>query len=160
MIRVRVITVGALKEPFWKAATEEYKKRLQGLCQIELTELKEEKLPQDPSDAQIAAALDKEADQILAAVPKQSVLVAMAVEGRELSSEAFADWLGKRSASGTGSFTFVIGSSFGLSDRVKSQADMLLSVSKMTFPHHLMRPLLLEIIYRALSILAGTRYHK
>ena len=122
-------------------------------------ELKEHRLPDAPSQAEITAALEREADAILDAVPPRSLLVALCVEGKQLSSPELADRLADVMRE-NGALTLVIGSSHGLSPRVKAAADLRLSVSRLTFPHQMMRVLLLETVYRSLSILHGTKYHK
>jgi 23S rRNA (pseudouridine1915-N3)-methyltransferase len=152
--------VGQLREKYFREAADEYKKRLGGSSKVSEIEIKEEKLPDSPSASQIEAALDKEADSILKSVPKRAYVVAMCIEGKHLSSEEFAKVLDNAAISGRSSVAFIIGSSHGLSDRVKNSADLKLSMSKMTFPHKLARVMLYEAVYRAGEILSGTKYHK
>lgn len=159
MLHLKLIVLGTLKESYWRDAVAEYQKRLGAYARVELTELKECRLPDSPSPAEIAAALEKEADAILAAVPPRATLAALCVEGKQLSSEELAEKLNEIGNT-TGSLCLVIGSSHGLSPRVKNTAAWRLSVSRLTFPHQMMRVILLETIYRSLSILAGTKYHK
>lgn len=159
MLRVRLITVGTLKEDYLRAATAEYEKRLGAFCRFELVQLKEERLPELPSQNEITAALQKEAVRICEQIPSTAFCVAMCVEGKQLTSEAFAKKL-ENIAMEKSEICFVIGSSYGLSDTVKSRADMRMSVSELTFPHQLMRVVLLEAIYRAFNIQKGTKYHK
>ena len=159
MVHVKLITIGTLKEAYWRDAVAEYEKRLCGFCRFELVQLKEEKLPDDPSENEIRRALDKEATAILAEIAPRAYCVAMCVEGKQLSSEELAEQMA-RVEQQTGEVCFIIGSSYGLSSTVKSRADLRLSVSKLTFPHQMMRVLLLEAIYRAFNIRKGTRYHK
>lgn len=159
MLRLKLIVLGTLKEAYWREAVAEYQKRLGAYAAVELTELKECRLPDAPAPAEIAAALEKEADAILAAVPPRATLAALCVEGTQLSSEELAEKLRTVSAT-TGSLCLVIGSSHGLSPRVKNAAAWRLSVSKLTFPHQMMRVILLETLYRSLSITAGSKYHK
>ncbi|MBO5939378.1 MAG: 23S rRNA (pseudouridine(1915)-N(3))-methyltransferase RlmH [Clostridia bacterium] len=159
MIGVKLITVGTLKEEYWRSAAAEYQKRLSALCRFEEVQLKEEKLSDRPSDAEIRTALDKEADRILAQIPPRAYAVAMCVEGKQLSSEELAEKL-ENVAETHGEICLIIGSSYGLSERVKSACGLRLSVSKLTFPHQLMRVLLLEAIYRGFQINKGTQYHK
>lgn len=156
---VRMITVGSLKEPYLREAAAEYRKRLSGLCRIEEIELKETRLPDDPSDAEIRACLAAEAKQIIAAIPPRSYTVALCVEGVTLSSPDLTKKLAAASASAS-SLTFIIGSSFGLDPSVKAAAQLRLSVSALTFPHQLMRVILYEAVYRCYQIDRGTRYHK
>lgn len=157
MIPVYLIAVGQLRESYFRLAADEYKKRLRTVTELEI---REERLPSEPSQAQIDAALDKEAERILAAVPKRSYIVAMCIEGRQMSSEKFAAALDSAALSGYSSVTFIIGSSHGLSDNVKSRAQLKLSMSEMTFPHKLARVMLLEAVYRASEISSGGKYHK
>ena len=159
MMNVRLITLGTLKEAYLRDAAAEYEKRLSAFCRFESVQLKEERLYDDPSESEIKNALDKESDKILAEIPPRAFCVAMCVEGKQLSSEEFAEKISSV-ANTTSDICFIIGSSFGLSERVKQRADMRLSVSKLTFPHQLMRVVLLEAIYRAFNIQKGTKYHK
>ncbi len=159
MLNLKIICVGSLKESYLKEAAAEYMKRMSAFCKPEITELKEHKLPEAPSRAEIDNALEEEAERILAAIPPRAAVVAMCVEGKQFSSEELAHRL-DGFATTHGSVCLIIGSSHGLSDRIKSRADLRLSVSALTFPHQLMRVLLLEILYRCLNILRGTRYHK
>lgn len=160
MLDISVICVGKLKERFYTDAAAEYTKRLGAYCKIAVIELSEAKRPSSPSDKDTAIAMEKEADAIIAAIPKGANIVAMCVEGRELSSPELAERLDAFAASGTSKLAFIIGGSDGLSDRVKSLAGLKLSMSRMTFPHHLARVMLLEQIYRALNISSGGKYHK
>ena len=160
MFEITLITMGKLKEKFYISAAEEYKKRLGGYCRFTLLELPEVRLPEDPSHAEIAAGLEKEAEAIFAKVPKGAWFCALTPEGKELSSEKLAAKLKEVKLSGKSSACFLIGSSFGMSPRVKARADFLLSMSPMTFPHHLARIMVLEQLYRAEAIQAGSKYHK
>lgn len=160
MQKVTVLCVGKLKEAFYAAAVAEYSKRLTRHCKLELIELPEQKLPESPSPAEIERALAREAALIEEKLPRGGAVIAMCVEGTELSSEALAKKLTSLAASGASQLTFLIGGSFGLDASLKLRADLRLSMSPMTFPHHLARVMLLEQIYRAYQIEAGTRYHK
>lgn len=159
MISVKLIAVGNLKEPYLRDAVAEYEKRLSGFCRFETVQLREERLPEDPSAGEIRAALEKEGQRIEEQIPPRAYRIAMCVEGVSLSSEEFAAKLEKISDT-CGEICFIIGSSFGLADTVKQKADLKLSVSRLTFPHQLMRVILMEAIYRAFHIQRGTRYHK
>ncbi len=159
MINVKLITVGNLKEQYLRDAAAEYTKRLGGFCKFEEIQLKEEKLSDDPSDGEIKNALDREAAKIISELSPKELKIAMCVEGRQFSSEEFSEKL-DLAAREYGSVCFIIGSSYGLSDKVKNMCDIRMSVSKLTFPHQLMRVLLLEAIYRGFNISKGTRYHK
>ena len=156
MLNVTLITVGTLKEPYLRAAAAEYEKRLQSYCRLQMVTLKEVRLP---GAGEIAAALSAEGRQILAAVPPRAYRVALCVEGTQLSSGELAQRLGQIGQT-HGALCLIVGSSFGLAPEVKSACDFRLSVSRLTFPHQLMRVLLLETLYRSLGILAGSRYHK
>ena len=157
MLSVYIIAVGSLKEKYFREAADEYKKRIGNVTEIEI---KEEKLPASLSDSQISAALEKEAERILEAIPKRSFVVPMCIEGKQMSSEEFSASLDNAALSGRSSVTFIIGSSHGLSDKVKRSADLKLSMSKMTFPHKLARVMLYEAVYRAFEISSGSKYHK
>ena len=160
MFEITLITVGKLKEKFYISAAEEYLKRLKGYCQFKLLELQECKLPDNPSPAQIKAGLEKEAEQILQEIPKGAWFCVLTPEGKLLSSEAMAEKMSQIKGSGKSSACFLIGSSFGIADAVKNAADFKLSMSPMTFPHHLARIMVLEQLYRAETIQAGSKYHK
>jgi len=159
MIQLTVITVGNLKESYWRDAVAEYEKRLCAFCKPEIIQLKETRVADDPSDTEINAALADEAKRILAAIPPRAYKIAMCVEGREFSSEELAKKL-EGVLNENGNVCLVIGSSHGLAPEVKTACDLRLSVSKLTFPHQLMRVLLLEVLYRCFGILKGTKYHK
>ncbi len=159
MLGVKLITVGTLKEAYWRDAAAEYEKRLGGFCRFESVQLKEEKLSENPSDGEIRQALEREGGRILAQIPPKAYRISMCVEGKQLSSEELAEKLEEIGES-HGEVCFIIGSSFGLADSVKQACHLRLSVSKLTFPHQLMRVLLLETVYRGFHIQKGTRYHK
>jgi 23S rRNA (pseudouridine1915-N3)-methyltransferase len=159
MTRLSLITVGNLKESDWRDAVAEYEKRLSAFCKPEILQLKEARVAENPSNAEIDAALNDEAKRILAAIPPRAYKIALCVEGRELSSEELAQKL-EGVLSENGNVCLIIGSSHGLAPEVKAACDLRLSVSKLTFPHQLMRVLLLEVIYRSFNIIKGTKYHK
>lgn len=160
MFDITLIAMGKLKERFYLCAAEEYTKRLGAYCRFKLLELPEVRLPEDPSPAEISAGLEKEAELILSKIPKGAWLCVFTPEGKELTSEALAQKLSEVKISGKSSACFLIGSSFGMSQRIKDKADFRLSMSKMTFPHHLARIMVLEQLYRAEAIQAGSKYHK
>lgn len=160
LFEITLITVGKLKEKFYISAAEEYEKRLKGYCQFRLLELPECRLPENPSPAQIAAGLCKEAEQIMQKIPKGAWFCVLTPEGKLLSSEALADKMSQIKSAGKSSACFLIGSSFGIADSVKNAADFKLSMSPMTFPHHLARIMVLEQLYRAEAIQSGSKYHK
>ena len=160
MFSITLICMGKLKERFYTEAAAEYAKRLKAYCDFQLIELPECRLPEDPNDAQIAQGLQKEAELIRAKIPKGSFFCVLTPEGRLLSSEQLADTLRQVKGSGRSNACFLIGSSFGIDPSIKAMADLKLSMSTMTFPHHLARVMALEQLYRAESIQAGTKYHK
>ena len=160
MFDITLITMGKLKEKFYLSAADEYTKRLGAYCRFKLLELPEHRLPETPSPAEISAGLEKEADLILSKLPKGTWLCVFTPEGKDLTSEGFAQKLSEVKISGKSSACFLIGSSFGMSQRIKDKADFRLSMGKMTFPHHLARIMVLEQIYRAEAIQAGSKYHK
>jgi len=160
MMSVHLICVGKLKEKFYLQAAEEYLKRLKGYCKLELVELPEVKLPQDPTPGEIQAALDKEGAAIRAKIPAGSSLVAMCVEGKMQSSEELAATFRSWELNSAKHLVFVIGGSYGLHPSIKKEAWLRLSMSPMTFPHHLARVMVLEQIYRAFKINEGSSYHK
>ena len=160
MFEITLITMGKLKEKFYISAASEYSKRLSGYSRFNLIELPETRLPDAPSPAEIASGLEKEADLIFTKIPKGAWFCVFTPEGKVISSEAFADKLKEVKLSGKSSACFLIGSSFGTSPRVKAKADFKLSMGPMTFPHHLARIMVLEQLYRAEAIQAGSKYHK
>ena len=160
MFEITLITMGKLKEKFYISAAAEYAKRLGGYCRFSLLELPESRLPEDPSPSEISAGLEKEAEQIFSRIPKGAWFCVLTPEGKELSSEAFAAKLKDVKLNGKSSACFLIGSSFGMSPRVKERADFRLSMGPMTFPHHLARIMVMEQLYRAEAIQAGSKYHK
>lgn len=160
MQKVSIICVGKLKEKFYMEAAAEYAKRLSRFCKLEITELPEERLPESPSPAQIEVALSKEADAIRGKLPPSALIIAMCVEGKQRSSEELARLMTDSASRGESHLVFLIGGSFGLHPSVKALAAVKLSMSPMTFPHHLARVMLLEQIYRGYQINAGSRYHK
>ena len=160
MLSVHLICVGKLKEKFYLDACAEYMKRLSPYCKLTLTELPEVKLPQNPSLGKITAALDKEGDAIRAKIPPNSSVVALCVEGKTRSSEELADLVRTWEQNAAKHLVFVIGGSYGLHPSIKAEAWVRLSMSPMTFPHHLARVMVLEQIYRAFKINEGSSYHK
>ena len=159
MTQLTLITVGTLKEDYLAAALAEYKKRLGAYCRVEEIEIKEVRIANEDDAGEIERALAEEGAKILSKIPKGSYPIALCVEGKEYDSESLAALLG-RAADTVGMITLIIGSSHGLSPAVKAAAKERLSVSRLTFPHQLMRVILAEALYRSFSILAGKRYHK
>ena len=160
MFEITLIAMGRLKEKFYLSAAAEYEKRMKGFCSFHLIELPEIRLPENPSAAEISAALEKEAESILAKIPKGAWFCTLTPEGTLLSSEKLAEKIKDVKLSGKSSACFLIGSSFGMAKRLKDMADFKLSMSPMTFPHHLARVMVLEQLYRAEAIQAGSKYHK
>ena len=160
MFNITLITVGKLKEKFYLSAAAEYEKRLKAFCNFQIIELPESRLPGDPSAADIAAGLEKEAQLIMAKIPKGSWFCIFTPEGKLLSSEELARKIKQIKLDGKSSACFLIGSSFGISQKIKDIADFRLSMSPMTFPHHLARIMVLEQLYRAEAIQNGSKYHK
>ena len=160
MLNITLLCVGKLKEPFYTQAAAEYAKRLSAYCKLSLVELPEERLPKDPSQAQIDAALEKESQAIRAKLPPSTSLVCLCVEGRLRSSEELSALVGTWEHSSAKHLAFVIGGSYGLAERLKGESWVKLSMSPMTFPHHLARVMLLEQVYRAFKINEGSNYHK
>lgn len=160
MQRVTVLCVGKLKEKFYLEAAAEYVKRLQRFCKLELVELPESRLPESPSPAEIQRALAAEAAAIRERLPKGGAVIALCIEGKPCSSMELSRRMEELAVAGKTQLTFLIGGSVGLDESLKWQADWRLSMSPMTFPHHLARIMLLEQIYRAYQISAGTKYHK
>ena len=160
MLDITLLTVGKLKEKFYLSAAAEYEKRLKAYCRFSLIELPETRLPEDPSPAEISAGLEKEAGLILGKIPKNAWFCVLTPEGKNLSSEELAEKMAQIKVSGKSAICFLIGSSFGIAPQVKAAADFKLSMGAMTFPHHLARIMVLEQIYRAEAIQAGSKYHK
>jgi len=160
VLSVHIICVGKMKEKFYIDAAAEYVKRLGGYCKLTITELTEERLPADPSQGQIDAALAREAAAIQAKLPPNAAIVAMCVEGKTCSSPELAAQMLRFEQDSAKHVVFLIGGSCGLDEALKRQARLRLSMSPMTFPHHLARVMLLEQIYRAFKINEGSSYHK
>lgn len=160
MLQVKLICVGRMREKYYTEAFAEYAKRLGAYCRLECAEIAEVRLPDSPSDKEIAAALDREGAEILKAIPADAWVVALCVEGKALPSEGMARLIADRENSGKPKLCFIVGGSCGLSAAVKERADLRLSMSAMTFPHHLARVMLAEQIYRGFKINEGSKYHK
>lgn len=160
MLKIKFITVGSLAERHWRDACDEYKKRLSASAKVCEVQLKESRVANESSDAEINAALEAEADKILAEISPRSCTFAMCIEGKQYSSVELAKIIDAKMSAGISELSFIIGSSHGLSDRVKQRADVRLSMSLLTFPHQLARVMLYEAVYRCLEINKGTKYHK
>lgn len=159
-MKITIVTVGKIKEKYFTLAIDEYSKRLSRYCKLEIIEVADEKTPDDASEATEQQIKKVEGERILKNVKDQSYVVALAIQGKELASEELADKIETLGVSGVSHIIFIIGGSLGLSDEVLSRADYKLSFSKMTFPHQMMRVILLEQIYRAYRINTNQPYHK
>ncbi|MFO1442257.1 23S rRNA (pseudouridine(1915)-N(3))-methyltransferase RlmH [Bacillus sp. Bva_UNVM-123] len=159
-MNISIITVGKLKEKYLKQGIEEYVKRLSAYAKIEIIEVPDEKAPEELSETEMGIVKQKEAERILAKINSDAYVIALAIEGKLKSSEELADSLDKLATYGKSKVAFVIGGSLGLSKDVLERADEMLSFSRMTFPHQLMRLILVEQVYRAFRINRGEPYHK
>lgn len=160
MLSIKIICVGKLKEKFYTEASKEYLKRLSSYAKAEILELPEVRRSDSPSQREIEAAMQKEAVSIISKIPQGAITVAMCIEGKGYSSEDMAELLSKAALAGSSKMCFIIGGSDGLDPSVKEKATVRMSMSKMTFPHHLARVMLLEQIYRGFKINEGSKYHK
>ena len=159
-MRINIVCVGKIKEKYLKLGIDEFKKRLSKYCKLEIIELEDEKAPENLSDKEMLMIKEKEGKKILSKIKDNSYVIALAIDGKNLSSEELAETINKLGVRGISNITFVIGGSLGLSDEVLSRADYKLSFSKMTFPHQLFRVMLLEQVYRAFRIMKNEPYHK
>lgn len=159
MLSVNIICVGKLKESYLRDAVDEYAKRMRPICKLSIIELAEERVGDSPSTAEIQRTINAESERILAKINKGDYVIAMCVEGKNISSEELSERLNTIQQTAS-TIDFIIGGSWGLSESLKSRADFKLSMGKMTFPHQLCRVMLLEQIYRAFQISKGTKYHK
>lgn len=160
IMKITIIAVGKLKEKYWKQAIAEYEKRLSSYTKIDIIEVPDEKAPETMSDKEIEQVKEKEGQRILAKVKPQSTVITLEIQGKMLSSEGLAKELDQRMTQGASDFTFIIGGSNGLHQDVMKRSNFALSFSKMTFPHQMMRVVLLEQVYRAFKINRGEAYHK
>ncbi|MGN0317356.1 MAG: 23S rRNA (pseudouridine(1915)-N(3))-methyltransferase RlmH [Lachnospira sp.] len=160
MQKITIVCVGKIKESFFTQAVGEYSKRLSGYCKLEIIELPDEKTPDNASEQLNLKIKDKEGERILSAIKDDAFVIALAIEGKMLDSVELSDKINELAVGGVSNITFVIGGSLGLSQNVMNRADYKLSFSKMTFPHQLMRVILLEQIYRAFRIMKNEPYHK
>jgi 23S rRNA (pseudouridine1915-N3)-methyltransferase len=159
-VQINLLAVGKLKEKYWMGAVDEYVKRLSSYCKVKIVEVPDEPTPDNASPAQEEAIKKKEADKLLAKVGERDYVIALAIEGKSLTSEEFAGHLEKLALQGYSTFTFIIGGSLGLHEDVLKRANEKLSFSKFTFPHQMVRVILLEQVYRAFRIQRGEPYHK
>lgn len=159
-MKITIVAVGKLKEKYWKQAIAEYEKRLSAYTKIDIVEVPDEKAPENMSEKEVEQVKSKEGERILAKIKPQSTVITLEIKGKMLGSEELAKELDQRMIQGASDFTFVIGGSNGLHDTVLQRSNFALSFSKMTFPHQMMRVVLLEQIYRAFKINRGEAYHK
>ena len=159
-MKISIVCVGKVKEKFFRGAIDEYVKRLGRYCKLEIIEVTDEKTPDNASDHEVELIKEKEGERILKNISSDAYVIALAIEGKQLSSEELAEKIDKLGIQGTSHIQLVIGGSLGLADKVLKRADMLLSFSKMTFPHQLMRVILLEQVYRSYRIINNQPYHK
>ena len=159
-MKIKIIAIGKLKEKYLKAAVSEYQKRLSRFTQLEIVELPDEKAPERISEQEKLIVMKKEAYKISQKIPSNSMLILLDVMGRPMTSEAFAKTIENYTIAGKSSFCIVIGGSLGIHDSLKKEADLLLSMSKMTFPHQLARVIILEQLYRIFKIINHETYHK
>lgn len=159
-MNIKIITVGKIKERYIQEGIKEYSKRLSRYCMLDITEIDDEKAPENLSDKEMEIVKSREGERILTKVPQNSFVIALAIEGKQLSSEDLSEKMSDVMVQGTNDITFIIGGSLGLSNDVINRCDFSLSFSKMTFPHQLMRMILLEQIYRAWKIMKNEPYHK
>lgn len=159
-MKIKIVTVGKLKEKYLKDGIAEYSKRISRFATIEIIELADEKTPDRASDSENAKILDVEGNRILSKIGDREFVVVLAIEGKTLSSEEFSKQLEQASINGFSTLTFVIGGSLGLSKEVKKRANLSVSFGRLTLPHQLMRLVLTEQIYRAFTIQQGSPYHK
>ncbi|WP_312573431.1 23S rRNA (pseudouridine(1915)-N(3))-methyltransferase RlmH [Staphylococcus saprophyticus] len=159
-MKITILTVGKLKEKYWKQAIAEYEKRLSAYSKIEIIEVPDEKAPENMSDKEVEQVKEKEGQRLLAKVKQQSTVITLEIKGNMLTSEGLAKEIERRMTRGQSDFTFIIGGSNGLHKDVLDRSDYALSFSKMTFPHQMMRVILIEQVYRAFKIMRGEAYHK
>ncbi len=159
-MKITILAVGKLKEKYWKQAISEYEKRLSAYSKIEIIEVPDEKAPENMSDKEIEQVKEKEGQRLLAKIKPQATVITLEIQGKMLSSEGLAEEMQRRMTQGQSDFVFVIGGSNGLHEDVLQRSNYALSFSKMTFPHQMMRIVLIEQVYRAFKIMRGEAYHK
>lgn len=159
-MKITILAVGKLKEKYWKQAISEYEKRLSAYSKIEIIEVPDEKAPENMSDKEIEKVKEKEGQRLLAKIKPQATVITLEIQGKMLSSEGLAEEMQRRMTQGQSDFVFVIGGSNGLHENVLQRSNYALSFSKMTFPHQMMRVVLIEQVYRAFKIMRGEAYHK
>ncbi|WP_105617321.1 23S rRNA (pseudouridine(1915)-N(3))-methyltransferase RlmH [Vallitalea okinawensis] len=159
-MRITIISVGKIKEKYLKLGIDEFKKRLSKYCKLDMIEVADEKTPDNMSSVEEKQLKDKEGNRILKHIKGTEFVISLAIDGKQYASEELADWMQKLAVQGNSHLVFIIGGSIGISDEVLNRANAKLSFSKMTFPHQLMRLILLEQVYRGFRIINGEPYHK
>ncbi|MBC8586739.1 23S rRNA (pseudouridine(1915)-N(3))-methyltransferase RlmH [Paratissierella segnis] len=159
-MKIKIISVGKIKEKYIQEGIKEFSKRLSRYCTLDIVEIDDEKVPESLSKKEMEIVKQKEGERILGKIPPNSFVIALSIDGKELSSEDLAFKIQDLMINGTNDITFIIGGSVGLSNEVLSKSNFKLSFSKMTFPHQLMRLILLEQIYRSWRIINGEPYHR
>ena len=159
-MNIRLITVGKIKEKYIQEGIKEYSKRLSRYCSLEIIEIDDEKAPENLSDKEMEIVKEKEGERILAKIPQSSFVISLVIQGKQLSSEELSEKIDTLMVEGVSDISFIIGGSLGLSNEVINRSNFKLSFSKMTFPHQLMRMILLEQVYRAWRIIKNEPYHK
>lgn len=159
-MKITLVTVGKIKEKYLETAIAEYSKRLGRYCRLEIVQVADEKTPDKASELQEVQIRDKEGERILAHIKEDAYVIALAIDGKQRSSEEMAAWMENLGVRGESHLQFIIGGSLGLSQAVLNRADTKISFSRLTFPHQLMRVILLEQIYRSFRIIKGEPYHK
>ena len=159
-MNIKIIAVGKIKEKYIKEGIHEFSKRLSRYCSLKIVEVNDEKAPENLSQKEIEGIKNKEGEKILKKIPQNSYVISLVIDGEKLSSEALSERIKDLMVNGTNDITFIIGGSLGLSDDVISKSDFKISFSNMTFPHQLMRLILLEQVYRGFRIMKGEPYHK
>lgn len=160
VMRISIACVGKIKEKFWRDAISEYEKRLGKYCRLEFLEVADEKTPDGASEVLEEQIKEKEARRLLEKIREDAFVCTLEIEGKRMTSEGFARWMEGLTVKGTSHIVFVIGGSLGLHESMRRRSDMALSFSDMTFPHQLMRVILVEQVYRAFRIIQGEPYHK
>jgi 23S rRNA (pseudouridine1915-N3)-methyltransferase len=159
-VNIRIVSVGKIKEKYIQDGIKEFSKRLSRYCNLEIIEVEDEKAPENLSEKEMEIVKNKEGERILSKIPQNSYVISLVIQGKSLSSEGLAEKIENLMIDGVNDITFVIGGSLGLSNNIIERSNFKLSFSKMTFPHQLMRLILLEQIYRGWRIMKGEPYHK
>lgn len=160
MLTIKILCVGNLKENYLKESFLEYQKRLSSFCRFEVKEISEYKVSSNPTESEINLAINNEGEKLFSYLNKSNYVISLCIDGKEFSSEDLSRHIQNIAINGKSTIIFIIGGSFGLSQKVKNRSDLKFSMSKLTFPHQLARVMLAEQIYRAFQISSGGKYHK